>query len=72
MSNMTMNGNLCLNLKKIIEDLELEKLINCSSNFKGNDITKHFLEEKERKEDICLRINYEIWSHNLNYTQSCK
>lgn len=72
MSNSKMNRNICLHLEKIIDDLELEKSIKCFFKYKGENITNYLLEEKERKEDICLRINYELWYNNLNYAQSCK
>ena len=64
-------SSFCLNFEKIIEELNLEKNIKCSSNYRTN-LNNYFLEEKERKEDLCLRRNYEIWLNTLNYNKSCK
>lgn len=64
--------NHCLYLEKIIYDLELEKSIKCFSNSKGENNTNYSLQEKEKKEEICLRINYDIWSNTLNYNKACK
>ena len=65
-------SSLCLRFMKTIEELELEKSIKCSSNISGNDITKYHLEEKEKRHDLCIRINYELWLNILNYNKSCK
>jgi hypothetical protein len=50
----------------------LEKSIKCFSKYKEENITNYLLQEKEKREELCLRINYELWFNNLNYNKSCK
>ena len=72
MHSSAMSENICLHIEKIIDDLELEKSIKCFSKYKEENITNYLLQEKEKREELCLRINYELWFNNLNYNKSCK